>query len=67
MSAFDPLKNQDEINKNVLSAFGLADDQVSGKNIYFIETVAEVCSFRIGQAYGNFIDSTGSPQLRARR
>lgn len=67
MSAFDPLKNQDEINKNVLSAFGLADDQVSGKNIYFIETVAEVCSFRIGQAYGNFIDGTGSPHLRARR
>ncbi|XP_013922879.1 PREDICTED: protein TFG [Thamnophis sirtalis] len=30
MSAFDPLKNQDEINKNVLSAFGLTDDQVSG-------------------------------------
>ncbi|XP_044298174.1 protein TFG isoform X3 [Varanus komodoensis] len=30
MSAFDPLKNQDEINKNVMSAFGLADDQVSG-------------------------------------
>uniref|UniRef100_A0ACB8FH15 Uncharacterized protein n=1 Tax=Sphaerodactylus townsendi TaxID=933632 RepID=A0ACB8FH15_9SAUR len=30
MSAFDPLKNQDEINKNVMSAFGLADDQVPG-------------------------------------
>ncbi|XP_007517502.1 protein TFG isoform X2 [Erinaceus europaeus] len=30
MSAFDPLKNQDEINKNVISAFGLTDDQVSG-------------------------------------
>nr|XP_060626694.1 protein TFG isoform X1 [Anolis sagrei ordinatus]XP_060626695.1 protein TFG isoform X1 [Anolis sagrei ordinatus]XP_060626696.1 protein TFG isoform X1 [Anolis sagrei ordinatus] len=30
MSAFDPLKNQDEINKNVMSAFGLADDQASG-------------------------------------
>ncbi|KAB0376498.1 hypothetical protein FD755_010942 [Muntiacus reevesi] len=30
MSAFDPLKNQDEINKNVTSAFGLTDDQVSG-------------------------------------
>ncbi|XP_073087860.1 protein TFG isoform X6 [Manis javanica] len=29
MSAFDPLKNQDEINKNVMSAFGLTDDQVS--------------------------------------
>ncbi|KAG5216038.1 hypothetical protein JEQ12_001614 [Ovis aries] len=30
MSAFDPLKNQDEINKNVMSAFGLTHDQVSG-------------------------------------
>ncbi|KFQ88316.1 Protein TFG, partial [Phoenicopterus ruber ruber] len=29
MSAFDPLKNQDEISKNVMSAFGLTDDQVS--------------------------------------
>lgn len=28
MSAFDPLKNQDEINKNVMSAFGLTADQV---------------------------------------
>ncbi|KAG7503862.1 TFG isoform X1 [Solea senegalensis] len=27
MSAFDPLKNQDEVNKNVISAFGLSDDQ----------------------------------------
>uniref|UniRef100_A0A8C4W3T5 Trafficking from ER to golgi regulator n=1 Tax=Gopherus evgoodei TaxID=1825980 RepID=A0A8C4W3T5_9SAUR len=31
MSAFDPLKNQDEISKNVMSAFGLTDDQVSDK------------------------------------
>ncbi|XP_064500343.1 protein TFG isoform X6 [Pseudopipra pipra] len=30
MSAFDPLKNQDEISKNVMSAFGLTDEQVSG-------------------------------------
>ncbi|XP_065532625.1 protein TFG isoform X4 [Lathamus discolor] len=30
MSAFDPLKNQDEISKNVMSAFGLTDGQVSG-------------------------------------
>ncbi|XP_071417434.1 protein TFG isoform X2 [Pithys albifrons albifrons] len=30
MSAFDPLKNQEEISKNVMSAFGLTDDQVSG-------------------------------------
>ncbi|XP_054019615.1 protein TFG isoform X3 [Melanerpes formicivorus] len=30
MFAFDPLKNQDEISKNVMSAFGLTDDQVSG-------------------------------------
>ncbi|XP_061580191.1 protein TFG isoform X2 [Cololabis saira] len=29
MSAFDPLKNQDEVNKNVISAFGLSEDQVS--------------------------------------
>lgn len=35
MSAFDPLKNQDEINKNVMSAFGLTDDQVSGKSVPF--------------------------------
>ncbi|CAL9690370.1 unnamed protein product [Knipowitschia caucasica] len=27
MSAFDPLKNQDEVNKNVISAFGLNEDQ----------------------------------------
>lgn len=33
MSAFDPLKNQDEISKNVMSAFGLTDDQVSGKDV----------------------------------
>ncbi|XP_048458601.1 protein TFG isoform X2 [Rhincodon typus] len=31
MSAFDPLKNQDEINKNVMSSFGLTEDQVSGQ------------------------------------
>ncbi|KYO22562.1 protein TFG [Alligator mississippiensis] len=30
MSAFDPLKNQDEISKNVMSAFGLTEEQVSG-------------------------------------
>ncbi|XP_029434531.1 protein TFG isoform X2 [Rhinatrema bivittatum] len=30
MSAFDPLKNPDEINKNVMSAFGLSEDQASG-------------------------------------
>ncbi|KAL2080807.1 hypothetical protein ACEWY4_022660 [Coilia grayii] len=27
MSAFDPLKNQEEVSKNVISAFGLSDDQ----------------------------------------
>ncbi|XP_029937038.1 protein TFG isoform X4 [Myripristis murdjan] len=27
MSAFDPLKNQEEVNKNVISAFGLSEDQ----------------------------------------
>ncbi|XP_063809609.1 protein TFG isoform X3 [Pseudophryne corroboree] len=31
MSAFDPLKNPDEINKNVMSAFGLTEDQVTGQ------------------------------------
>lgn len=31
MSAFDPLRNQDEVSKNVISAFGLSEDQVSGK------------------------------------
>lgn len=30
MSAFDPLKNQDEVNKNVISAFGLNEDQAPG-------------------------------------
>lgn len=32
MSAFDPLKNQDEVNKNVISAFGLSEDQAPGNN-----------------------------------
>ncbi|XP_012993407.1 protein TFG isoform X3 [Esox lucius] len=31
MSAFDPLKNQDEVSKNVISAFGLSEDQVPGQ------------------------------------
>ncbi|XP_037136800.1 protein TFG isoform X5 [Syngnathus acus] len=31
MSAFDPLKNQDEVNKNVISAFGLSEDQPPGQ------------------------------------
>ncbi|KAL0184441.1 hypothetical protein M9458_020137, partial [Cirrhinus mrigala] len=26
MSAFDPLKNQEEVNKNVISAFGLSEE-----------------------------------------
>lgn len=30
MSAFDPLKNQNEVNKNVISAFGLSEDQPPG-------------------------------------
>ncbi|XP_028292729.1 protein TFG isoform X2 [Gouania willdenowi] len=30
MSAFDPLKNQDEVNKNVISAFNLSEDQAAG-------------------------------------
>lgn len=29
MSAFDPLKNPDEINKNVISSFGLTEDQAT--------------------------------------
>ncbi|CAN9497554.1 unnamed protein product [Ophioblennius macclurei] len=29
MSAFDPLKNQDEVSKNVISAFGLSEDQAA--------------------------------------
>ncbi|KAK6315081.1 hypothetical protein J4Q44_G00146100 [Coregonus suidteri] len=30
MSAFDPLKNQGEVSKNVISAFGLSEDQIPG-------------------------------------
>lgn len=30
MSAFDPLKNQEEVNKNVISAFGLSEDPAPG-------------------------------------
>lgn len=30
MSAFDPLKNQDEVSKNVISAFGLSEDHAQG-------------------------------------
>ncbi|XP_030642308.1 protein TFG [Chanos chanos] len=29
MSAFDPLKNQEEVSKNVISAFGLSEDQAT--------------------------------------
>lgn len=52
MSAFDPLKNQDEVNKNVISAFGLSEDQAPGiahhltaKNRYylFITSVSNKC------------------------
>lgn len=42
MSAFDPLKNQDEISKNVMSAFGLTEEQVSGKNTYFTENKVKI-------------------------
>lgn len=45
MSAFDPLKNQDEINKNVMSAFGLTDDQVSGKFLFLLILHPSVCLF----------------------
>lgn len=34
MSAFDPLKNQDEVSKNVISAFGLSEDQAPGISPY---------------------------------
>ena len=30
MSAFDPLKIQEEVSKNVISAFGLSEDQAPG-------------------------------------
>ncbi len=30
MSAFDPLKNQEEVNKNVISAFGLSEEPAQG-------------------------------------
>lgn len=30
MSAFDPLKNQEEVNKNVISAFGLSEEHAQG-------------------------------------
>ncbi|XP_038657719.1 protein TFG isoform X2 [Scyliorhinus canicula] len=45
MSAFDPLKNQDEINKNVMSSFGLTEDQVSGRADP-AEVVAQWCKVR---------------------
>ncbi|XP_062312521.1 protein TFG isoform X4 [Osmerus eperlanus] len=31
MSAFDPLKNQDEVSKSVISSFGLSEDQLPGQ------------------------------------
>lgn len=37
MSAFDPLKNQDEVNKNVISAFGLSEDQAPGTELVNVE------------------------------
>lgn len=37
MSAFDPLKNQEEVSKNVISAFGLSEDQLPGTaDLYFV-------------------------------
>lgn len=30
MSAFDPLKNQEEVSKNVISAFGLSEEPAPG-------------------------------------
>lgn len=51
MSAFDPLKNQDEVNKNVISAFGLSEDQAPGiphqstaQSLFmFPEVYADIC------------------------
>ncbi|KAF7657253.1 hypothetical protein LDENG_00029440 [Lucifuga dentata] len=37
MSAFDPLKNQDEVNKNVISAFGLSEDQAQAPPAVAVE------------------------------
>lgn len=52
MSAFDPLKNQDEVNKNVISAFGLSEDQTAGTAhcncwifIFFLIIKADGCLF----------------------
>ncbi|KPP76309.1 protein TFG-like [Scleropages formosus] len=30
MSAFDPLKNQEDVSKNVISSFGISEDRISG-------------------------------------
>ena len=42
MSAFDPLKNQDEVSKNVISAFGLSEDQAPG-NIHLAKQLSFFC------------------------
>lgn len=34
MSAFDPLKNQEEVSKNVISAFGLSEEPAPGTHTY---------------------------------
>lgn len=34
MSAFDPLKNQEEVSKNVISAFGLSEEPAPGTCTY---------------------------------
>lgn len=36
MSAFDPLKNQEVVNKNVISAFGLSDEHAQGTIYMYI-------------------------------
>uniref|UniRef100_A0A3P8UX43 Trafficking from ER to golgi regulator n=1 Tax=Cynoglossus semilaevis TaxID=244447 RepID=A0A3P8UX43_CYNSE len=48
MSAFDPLKNQDEVNKNVISAFGLSEDQAQGASCHrpCVSVVKETARFK---------------------
>lgn len=45
MSAFDPLKNQEEVNKNVISAFGLSEDPAPGT--FYTDFIALICGWLI--------------------
>ncbi|XP_041857739.1 protein TFG isoform X4 [Melanotaenia boesemani] len=56
MSAFDPLKNQDEVNKNVISAFGLSEDQAS------VATPAAATEERSGTPDSIASSSSAAPQ-----